>query len=53
MKEGELIKPFFSAKVEMISGKQCKDDPEFSCPDFATCCPLPKGEGDLQHASLP
>lgn len=32
--------------VNIISGKQCTEDPEFSCPDLTTCCPLPKGEGE-------
>ena len=32
-------------QVGAVVTKKCAQDPEFSCPDSATCCPLPKGEG--------
>ncbi|XP_023329802.1 granulins [Eurytemora carolleeae] len=28
-----------------VAGKQCKDDPAFSCDDTQTCCLLPAGQG--------
>merc|ERR1719276_553575 len=45
--EKKLLKyVFLLFMVHIIHGKQCTEDPEFSCPDSATCCPLPKGEGE-------
>ena len=35
-------------QVGAVVTKKCAQDPEFSCPDSATCCPLPTGEGAYQ-----
>ena len=33
--------------IGVVGCKKCKEDQSFECPDFATCCPLPEGEGNV------